>query len=103
MAVACGVFGAMAPLATLAMAALWLAVVLSSRYVSLGSVVASLLLPWAIWLEARVTGADRPTALTLTAALVAVVVVLRHRANIGRLIKGTENRFGRGPRQGEQP
>ena len=99
-AVACGVFGAMAPLATLAAVILWLAIVLTSRYVSLGSVAASLFLPWAIWYEARLLDAEAPTALTLTALLVALVVVLRHRANIGRLLKGTENRFGRSPEQG---
>jgi glycerol-3-phosphate acyltransferase PlsY len=99
-AVACGVFGAMAPLATLAALLLWLAVVLTSRYVSLGSVAASLFLPWAIWYEAKLLGAEAPAALTLTALLVALVVVLRHRANIGRLLNGTENRFGRSPGQG---
>lgn len=99
-AVACGVFGGMAPLATLAAVVLWLAIVLSTRYVSLGSIAAVLFLPWAIWLEAGIVGADRPTALTLTATLVAVAVVLRHRANIGRLLNGTENRFKRSPGQG---
>ncbi|MFH1689486.1 MAG: glycerol-3-phosphate 1-O-acyltransferase PlsY [Candidatus Eisenbacteria bacterium] len=93
-ATACGVFAAMAPLATLAVVVLWLAIVLSTRYVSLGSVAAALFLPWAIWLEAGVLGTGRPTALTLTAGLVAVAVVSRHRANIGRLLNGTENRFG---------
>jgi glycerol-3-phosphate acyltransferase PlsY len=99
-ATACGVFAAMAPLATLAAVVLWLAIVLPTRYVSLGSIAAALFLPLAIWLEAGVLGAERPTALTLTAVLVAVAVVLRHRANIGRLLNGTENRFGRGSKQG---
>jgi glycerol-3-phosphate acyltransferase PlsY len=99
-ATACGVFAAMAPLATLAAVVLWLAIVLPTRYVSLGSIAAALFLPLAIWLEAGVLGAERPTALTLTAVLVAVAVVLRHRANIGRLLNGTENRFGRSSRQG---
>ncbi|MCK4408827.1 MAG: glycerol-3-phosphate 1-O-acyltransferase PlsY [Candidatus Eisenbacteria sp.] len=99
-ATACGVFAAMAPLATLAAVVLWLAIVLSTRYVSLGSIAAALFLPWAIWIEARILGTGRPTALTLTAGLVTVAVVLRHRANIGRLLNGTENRFGRSPGQG---
>lgn len=101
-AVACGVFGAMAPLATLAAVLLWLAIVLTSRYVSLGSVTAAAFLPWAIWYESRLVGTERPTALTLTALLVAIVVVVRHRANIGRLLNGTENRFGRSPEKGEE-
>jgi glycerol-3-phosphate acyltransferase PlsY len=99
-ATACGVFAAMAPLATLAVVLLWLAIVLSTRYVSLGSIAAALFLPWAIWIEAGILGTGRPIALTLTAALVAVAVVLRHLANIRRLMNGTENRFGQNPGHG---
>jgi glycerol-3-phosphate acyltransferase PlsY len=99
-ATACGVFAAMAPLATLAAALLWLALVLSTGYVSLGSIAAAALLPWAIWFEAKLLGQARPIELTVTAAAVALMVVVRHRANIGRLLNGTENRFGKRPEQG---
>ncbi len=98
-ATACGVFAAMAPLATLAVVVLWLAIVIPTRYVSLGSIAAALFLPWAIWIEAGIRETERPTALILTAGLVAVAVVLRHLANIKRLVNGTENRFGRNPGQ----
>jgi len=98
-ATACGVFAAMAPLATLAVVVLWLAIVVPTRYVSLGSIVATLFLPWTIWIEAGIREAERPTALILTAGLVAVAVVLRHLSNIKRLLNGTENRFGRTPGQ----
>ncbi|MCK4512315.1 glycerol-3-phosphate 1-O-acyltransferase PlsY [bacterium] len=98
-ATACGVFAAMAPLATLAAVVLWLAIVIPTRYVSLGSIAAALFLPWAIWIEAGILGTGRPTALILTAGLVAVAVVLRHLGNIKRLVNGTENRFGRDPGQ----
>ncbi len=98
-ATACGVFAAMAPLATLAAVVLWLAIVLPTRYVSLGSIAAALFLPWAIWIEAGILGTGRPTELILTAGLVAVAVVLRHLGNIKRLVNGTENRFGRDPGQ----
>jgi glycerol-3-phosphate acyltransferase PlsY len=90
----------MAPLATLAAALLWLALVLSTGYVSLGSIAAAALLPWAIWFEAKLLGQARPIELTVTAAAVALMVVVRHRANIGRLLNGTENRFGKRPEQG---
>jgi glycerol-3-phosphate acyltransferase PlsY len=99
-ATACGMFLAMSPLATLAAVVLWLAVVLATRYVSLGSMAGALLLPWAIWFESRMMGTERPTALTLTAALVALGVLVRHIPNIRRLLNGTENRFGRSPGQG---
>ena len=99
-ATACGVFAALSPLATLAAVLVWLAIVLPTRYVSLGSIAAAVLLPFAIWFEAGARGTDGATALVVTAAVVAVAVVLLHRANIGRLINGTENRFGRGSRNG---
>ncbi len=101
-ATACGVFAAMAPLATLAVVVLWLAIVVPTRYVSLGSIAATLSLPWAIWIEAGIRGTPRPTALILTAGLVAVAVVLRHLSNIKRLLNGTENRFGRTPGQEDE-
>ena len=99
-ATACGMFAAMSPLGTLAAVLLWLAIVLTTRYVSLGSIAASLFLPLAIWLEARLGAGHGSTALTTTALLVAIAVVVRHRANIVRLLNGTENRFGRSPEQG---
>ncbi len=79
----------MAPLATLAAVVLWLAIVLSTRYVSLGSIAAALLAAVGHMDSRRGSSGRRdPTALTLTAALVAVAVVLRHRANIRRLLNG---------------
>ena len=94
------VLGGVARGGRLAAVLLWLAIVLSTRYVSLGSIAAALVLPWAVWIEAGILGTERPTALTLTAGLVAVAVVLRHLANIRRLMNGTENRFGRNPGHG---
>jgi glycerol-3-phosphate acyltransferase PlsY len=102
LAAVAGVFAAMAPLATLAVVVLWLAIVVPTRYVSLGSIAGALFLPWAIWIEAGIREAERPTALILTAGLVAVAVVLRHLPNIKRLLNGTENRFGRTPRQEDE-
>ena len=101
-ATACGVFLAMAPLATLAAIVVWLAVVLATRYVSLGSIAAAVLLPFAVLGGAAARHEPRPTAVAATAAAVAVIVVFRHRSNIRRLASGTENRlaFGRSPREG---
>lgn len=92
-ATACGVFLAMAPLATAAAVAVWAVLVGATRYISVGSIGAIILLPFGIAAEAAVRETPRPTALILTAALVAAAVVVLHRANIGRLINGTENRF----------
>lgn len=94
-ATSCGVMLALAPAETLVAVGLWVLVAATTRYVSLASITAA-----AGLLLARLSVAERPferTHLPLTAmvALVAALVVVRHRANIGRLIAGTERRLGR--------
>ncbi|MBM3307026.1 MAG: glycerol-3-phosphate 1-O-acyltransferase PlsY [Candidatus Eisenbacteria bacterium] len=105
-ATACGVFLALSPLATLAAAAVWCALVAATRYVSLGSIAGALALPWGVWVEARRAGTAQPAALVAAAAVVAALIVARHRSNVGRLLAGTENRFGAarpaGPKGGDR-
>ena len=89
-ATAAGVVLGLAPWATLVSLAAWIVTVKWSGYVSLGSILAALLLPPATWL---LHPALRPV-IWLFMALALFVVVL-HRQNVRRLIAGTENRFGR--------
>jgi glycerol-3-phosphate acyltransferase PlsY len=69
---------------------LWLAVAALSRYSSLAALVASAATPFALW----AIGARREAALF---ALLTLLLWLMHRANIARLIKGTEGRIGAPP------
>jgi len=92
-ATACGVFLAMAPMATGACVVLWLVLVLVTRYVSVGSIAAAAFLPLAVQLEARLRDMPQPVPLVVAAGVVAIFVVVRHRPNIRRLVVGTENRF----------
>jgi glycerol-3-phosphate acyltransferase PlsY len=87
-ATSCGVFGILAPEATLLSLAVFVLTVLYSRYVSLGSVVASLALPIAV----HFTRAPIPTLAGAVAA--ALIVIERHRSNLARLHAGTERRIG---------
>ncbi|MGB2714344.1 MAG: glycerol-3-phosphate 1-O-acyltransferase PlsY [Vicinamibacterales bacterium] len=87
-AVAAGVFAVLAPLATLTAVSVFLLFVSVTRYVSLGSVAATIALPPAAWL----TGA--PIAVVVTTVGVAALIVFRHRTNIRRLRAGTERRMG---------
>jgi glycerol-3-phosphate acyltransferase PlsY len=59
-----------------------------TRYVSLGSILAALTVPLAGALAAY------PAEKTVAAALISALVIFRHKDNIGRLIRGEENRFG---------
>jgi glycerol-3-phosphate acyltransferase PlsY len=90
-----GVFLLLAPLAVAVAALIFLLIVWQTRYVSLGSIVAAAAIPFGVWLRGAATA--QPTAsLTplLTTALVgSALIILMHHANIGRLLRGTENRL----------
>ena len=90
MATASGVFFALAPLPMLITFALFVAIVLGTGYVSLGSLAAAMLLP-ALLLASR--GAESP--LFIVSVVIACFVFWTHRANIGRLRRGEEHRFGK--------
>ena len=83
-----GAFLSLIPWAVAPAAVLWIAVTAISRYVSLASIVACLSLPVATLLF----GYPRHSA--IAAALTALIIVWRHRDNIGRLVSGTEKRLG---------
>jgi glycerol-3-phosphate acyltransferase PlsY len=86
-----GVFLALAPEAALLALALFAAVVALTRYVSLGSILASAVFPILLWWR---QGQRFPAAALLMAVMAALLVIIRHHANIGRLLNGTENRLG---------
>ncbi|MBA3894213.1 MAG: glycerol-3-phosphate acyltransferase, partial [Gemmatimonadales bacterium] len=90
-ATAAGVMLGLTPLALGVAALIWLVVVALTGYVSLASIAGAVILPLAVYLLER---PDRPEILWLD-ALVAAAIVWLHRANIRRLLNGTENRFGR--------
>jgi acyl-phosphate glycerol 3-phosphate acyltransferase len=75
----------------------WLAVALATRYVSLASMVAAAALSVFRLLTEREPFAPGHVILTLFCFTAAVLVFVRHRANISRLIGGTENQLREGP------
>ncbi len=88
-ATALGVLLALEPYLGAAVLATWIVVAGVSRYSSLAALVASVLAPgyaWALSGDRGVVGA---------VALMAVLLVWRHRANIRRLVAGEEGRIGR--------
>ena len=87
-AVAAGVFAILAPVATLSAAAVFFSTVWLTRIISLGSVVATVTLPSVAWM------AGAPTSVLVAAIGIAALILFRHRANIRRILRGTERRFG---------
>ena len=98
-ATAAGVMLGLAPLALAVSAAVWGVLVRLTGYVSLASIVAAALLPLSVY---ALEGSKTPALLWIAAGIAAGVIVL-HRRNIQRLIKGTENRFGRRAASTPQP
>ena len=88
-ATAGGVFLALAPLAVLAAFAVWAATVWAARMVSLGSLLAAV----ALVIVLGISGG--PPETRMLGVALAVFVVWSHRANIGRIRRGEEPRFGR--------
>ncbi len=75
----------------------WSAVVALSRFVSLGSIVAALVLPLSIVLEIAWAGRRELLPVLYVAVLIGGFVIFRHRGNMVRLAKGTESRIGAKP------
>lgn len=89
-ATACGVFSVLTPLAVGPALAIFVASVWITKYISVGSVLASLALPPI----AYATGSSPPVLMAAIAA--AALIVVRHRTNLARLRAGTERRLGVG-------
>jgi len=83
-----GVTLAVLPVAALVFAVVWLAVAATTRLSSLGGMLAAIAVPITAF------GVDRPDLAPWLAAMV-VLLLIMHRENIGRLLKGTESRIGR--------
>lgn len=87
-ATACGVFSLLAPAAIAAALIVFVVTVWTTRYISAGSVLATLSLPPI----AYATGS--PAAIVVASTAVAALIVFRHRSNLLRLVSGTERRLG---------
>jgi glycerol-3-phosphate acyltransferase PlsY len=85
-----GCFLALAPKAVLVVMAIFFAIVVVSRYVSLGSIIASAAFPLFAYLLYRQDASPAMLAATVASS---ALIILKHRTNIERLIGGTENRL----------
>ena len=89
-----GVLLALAWWAALVFGVIWLVVAALTRYSSLAALVASAATPLILWLDTDLQEAQIFLLLT-------VLIFIMHRANIARLLKGTEGKIGK--RAGSEP
>jgi len=76
-------------------ALVWVVVFFATRYVSLASLCAAVMLPVGFVAAAVLRGQPVGDPALILLILLAVLVVFRHRSNVKRLIQGTEYRFER--------
>lgn len=93
-ATAIGVLFALMPIAAAIMCGVWLVTFEIGRYVSLASVIAAIALPISVAAMLFLHRIDTPVLLYFSLCLTTLVVV-RHRSNLARLVRGTEPRFTR--------
>lgn len=82
------------PLAFLALAVVFVPLVFITRIVSIGSVLGAAAFPFLTW-GIRCLQHREPLYDTICAVVIALIVLVMHRENIARLLKGQERRFGR--------
>jgi glycerol-3-phosphate acyltransferase PlsY len=90
-ATSAGGFVVLMPVVTLVVLVVWLVTFYGSRYVSLASILAAIAMPVAAFFL------KEPTPVIILAIVIGAFVIILHRANIKRLLNGTENRFAKKP------
>ena len=83
-----GVLVALVPWALLIVLGIWIFVFVTSRYVSLASIAAAFCLPFVVWLL------HSSQLMSFITAILALLAIYKHKANIQRLLNRTENRVG---------
>ncbi|MGP8019437.1 MAG: glycerol-3-phosphate 1-O-acyltransferase PlsY [Limisphaerales bacterium] len=87
-ATSAGVYLALAPWAVLIAAVVFLLSLLATRYVSVGSISAAVVLPAAVWILP-----PHNLLLGIVTTVLGALAIYKHKGNIQRLIAGTENRL----------
>lgn len=90
-----GVFLALAPVSVLITLVLWAVIVYFTRYVSLGSIIATAAVPiWTLLYYGWLRPNPHLKAMIVVAIAGCALIVATHHENIKRLMRGTENKLG---------
>ncbi|HEY3135013.1 MAG TPA: glycerol-3-phosphate 1-O-acyltransferase PlsY [Blastocatellia bacterium] len=90
-----GVYLALAPYSVLTTLGLWALIVYFSRYVSVGSIIATAAVPfWTLLYYGLLQPSPHLKALIIIALVGCALIVAKHHENIARLMRGTENKIG---------
>ena len=96
-ATSAGVLLALMPFGVLLLIAIWLLLFFTTRYVSVASIGAAAALPlvtlYGSWSHGRIQDGTWNKPLFVFSVIIAALAIWKHRANIKRLMDGTESRF----------
>jgi glycerol-3-phosphate acyltransferase PlsY len=98
-ATAAGMLLALIPSQLLAAFGVYLLVISITHYVSLGSISAAISIPVIFFIEYYLFGQSYPKEIYIVSGLLSILIVVTHRSNIDRLIRGVESKtffFGKG-------
>lgn len=88
-----GVFIGLAPVTSGAGFVVWITLFLLFKWVSLASVAGAIAVPTFLWFARNTTFSEFNPGVMALALIATIAVVVRHRSNIVRLVKGDEPRF----------
>lgn len=93
-ATALGVFLTIIPIAVLPALVVFILIVWRTRYISLGSIAAAMIIPlWTLIHHLMLSPIDNFGSILLALCLSSALVIWKHKDNIKRLMAGTENKF----------
>lgn len=90
---AAGVFMGLAPLALSLALIIFVIIVAVTKYVSLGSLLASLSLGIVLYIQRFIFNQDIPDVLLIVGSIIVSLIWVAHISNIKRLLSGTENKI----------
>ena len=90
---AAGMLFALTPLTMVITLAVFAAVLFSTRYVSLASIISAVVFPTLVALRRYGFGADLDPSILVFGGLLALAIIVAHRSNIQRLLNGTESQI----------
>jgi glycerol-3-phosphate acyltransferase PlsY len=94
-ATACGMLFGVEPISIAISFSLFGIIVLTTKYVSLASILSSLSYPIVLFVMRFGLGMDIDGSIIVFSVIIASGIIIKHKANIRRLMEGTENRVGK--------
>ncbi len=91
-ATACGMLYGIEPISISITLAIFLIIIYTTRYVSLGSIIGAIIYPFSQLALRYGMGVEIDGSVIIFSSIIALVIIIKHKGNIKRLMEGTENR-----------